>query len=139
MAKKPAAKKICEIGGDEIITWSIHFAPATRVEFSFWICSAGARIRLWLQPEDSAVPQLLLDDEGKSHLALQLPDLSAGRYLLWWSFITAAKDWQTRVEVATTPESSTEVQPEGTTRFRQRKTSTGANPVNTASVALVVR
>lgn len=130
MAKKPKAKKTpCEEGGDELLPWSISVATTSSIDAVVRVCSANARVRIWLQPDPFGPAVLIADETGTSEVPVRLPVLEAGRYQLFWSIQTPAEKWQTRTDVVV----------DTVTRFRRRKTSDGNNPVNMGALALVVQ
>ena len=118
----------CEEGGDEVLAYEIPVPANGRVEFTTFICNARARLRVWIEEMPAGEPTLLADQDGKDEIALQIPRLSVGRFMLRWTVLTPARDWQTRTELSV----------DGTVRFRRRKAAQGDNPVNMGFVVLEV-
>lgn len=118
----------CEQGGPEIPAAIVRFRPADAVDFLFFMCRTNARIRVFLTRNLSEPRELLLDETGRDFVSIMLPPLAPGRHLLFWSFLGAGENWQTRAELAVN----------GMTRFRHRKSSASDDPVNRGFLFLEV-
>lgn len=118
----------CEQGGPEIPAAAVLFRPADLVELSFFMCRTNARIRVFLTRNLSQPRELLVDETGLDFISILLPPLAPGRHLLFWSFLGAGEEWQTRAELAVN----------GVTRFRHRKSSASDDPVNRGFLFLEV-
>jgi hypothetical protein len=128
MAKAAKAKSPCEQGDGELLPWTIKVESGSRIDFSAWVCFANARVRVWVEPDPLGPPTQLVDETGKSFVTAILPALAPGRYQLYWSILTPAEKWQTRVEIAV----------KSTVRFRRKKSAEGGNPVQMGAVGLEV-
>lgn len=118
----------CEQGGPEIPAAIVLLRPSDVVDFSFFMCRTNARIRVFLTRHLSPDRELLVDETGRDVISILLPPLAPGRHLLFWSFLGAGEDWQTRAELAVN----------GLTRFRHRKSSASDDPVNRGFLFLEV-
>jgi hypothetical protein len=118
----------CEQGGPEIPAAIVPFRPADVVELLFFMCRTNARIRIFLTRQLSEPRELLVDETGRDFVSIILPPLAPGRHLLFWSFLGAGENWQTRAELAVN----------GVTRFRHRKSSASDDPVNRGFLFLEV-
>jgi len=116
--KKAAAPSLCEQGGPEIQVMGIRIKPADVVDFQAWSCGSSANITVDIM-DGAGNAQSLVNQQGSSHVAVTLPALAPGDYVLVWSFIQTSTPWKTRVDVAVN----------GTDRFRHRKdSSTSTSP-----------
>lgn len=118
----------CEQGGPEIPAAIVLFRPTDTVEFLFFLCRTNARIRVFLTRHLAQPRELLVDEAGRDFISILLPPLAPGRHLLFWSFLGAGEDWQTRAELAVND----------VTRFRHRKSSASDDPVNRGFLLLEV-
>jgi len=116
--KKAAAPSICDQGGPEIQVMGIRIKSSDVVDFSAFSCGSSANITVQLM-DSAGKPQVLADQQGSTNVAVTVPPLTPGDYVLVWSFIEVSTPWKTRVDVTVN----------GTDRFRHRKdSSTSTSP-----------
>ena len=116
MAKKKEseAETPCEAGGNEILPLRISAAADKSVLFRLYMCKAAANLRLWVDDD------LRVDQDVSDETEVLLSPLDVGKHRLRWAIFTSGGQWQSRSEIDV----------DGVTLFRHRKSDESDNPTN---------